>query len=64
MGNRTAIPTWLMKVTTSLLAAADQTAWGLHVAPHLADLTMVRLLQLRPCRRQQSQTASKVGAAA
>ena len=44
-----AIPTWLKKVTTSLDAEGDQTAWGLQVPPHLADLMMERLLQLWPC---------------
>ena len=46
-----AIPTWLKKVTTTLDAEGDQTAWGLQVPPHLADSMIVRLVQLAPCSR-------------
>ena len=56
-----AMPLWLMKVTTSLRAAEDQTAWGLQVGPHLADLMIVRLLQLRPCSAWHDGSVSCTG---
>ena len=44
-----AMPTSDANVTTSLRELLDQTACGLQVPPHLADLMMERLLQLWPC---------------